>query len=29
MFTDLITSGGDIKIAKEKDRFCEKIQQDS
>ena len=27
MFTDFIASGGDIKIAKEKNRFCEKIQQ--
>ena len=27
MFADLIASGEDIKIAKEKDRFCEKIQQ--
>lgn len=26
---DLIASGGDIKIAKERDRFCEKMQQDS
>ena len=27
MFTDRIASGGDIKIAQEKDGFCEKIQQ--
>ena len=26
---DLIASGGDIKIAEERDRFCEKMQQDS